>query len=84
MWFVFTSAWGATADVMCLYRVSRLPLSTLTLTCVLPGVVPQQDEYHMMHLVCASHSPPGSPVPQGPPTARASDASVSISTPTVS
>lgn len=23
----------------------------------------QQDEYHMMHLVCTSHSPPASPLP---------------------
>ncbi|XP_028327403.1 homocysteine-responsive endoplasmic reticulum-resident ubiquitin-like domain member 2 protein [Gouania willdenowi] len=26
----------------------------------------QEDEYHMMHLICASHSPPGSPMPSSP------------------
>ncbi|KAF0031960.1 hypothetical protein F2P81_016515 [Scophthalmus maximus] len=32
----------------------------------LRDVLRKQDEYHMMHLVCTSHSPPGSPVPRSP------------------
>lgn len=40
-------------------------------------VNPQQDEYHMMHLVCNSHSPPGSPMPRIPSRSSASDSSVS-------
>ncbi|RVE63163.1 hypothetical protein OJAV_G00164740 [Oryzias javanicus] len=32
----------------------------------LGDVLRKQDEYHMMHLVCASHSPPASPVPRTP------------------
>uniref|UniRef100_A0A3Q3W5L9 Homocysteine-responsive endoplasmic reticulum-resident ubiquitin-like domain member 2 protein n=1 Tax=Mola mola TaxID=94237 RepID=A0A3Q3W5L9_MOLML len=32
----------------------------------LRDVLRKQDEYHMMHLVCTSHSPPASPVPQSP------------------
>lgn len=31
----------------------------------------QQDEYHMMHLVCASRSPPPSPTPRSPSLAAA-------------
>ncbi|XP_026228790.1 homocysteine-responsive endoplasmic reticulum-resident ubiquitin-like domain member 2 protein isoform X2 [Anabas testudineus] len=31
-----------------------------------------KDEYHMMHLVCTSHSPPGSPMPRSPSTASSS------------
>ncbi|KAF3692382.1 Homocysteine-responsive endoplasmic reticulum-resident ubiquitin-like domain member 2 protein [Channa argus] len=30
----------------------------------LGDVLRKQDEYHMMHLVCTSHSPPGSPKPR--------------------
>lgn len=30
----------------------------------LRDVLRKQDEYHMMHLVCTSHSPPGSPMPR--------------------
>lgn len=32
----------------------------------LRDVLRKQDGYHMMHLVCASHSPPGSPTPRSP------------------
>ncbi|KAM7382939.1 hypothetical protein PAMP_002633 [Pampus punctatissimus] len=32
----------------------------------LRDVLRKQDEYHMMHLVCTSRSPPGSPVPRSP------------------
>ncbi|XP_068178908.1 homocysteine-responsive endoplasmic reticulum-resident ubiquitin-like domain member 2 protein isoform X2 [Antennarius striatus] len=31
------------------------------------GDVLRKDEYHMVHLVCASHSPPASPMPRSPP-----------------
>ncbi|CAJ1062909.1 homocysteine-responsive endoplasmic reticulum-resident ubiquitin-like domain member 2 protein [Xyrichtys novacula] len=45
----------------------------------LSDVLRKQDEYHMMHLVCASHSPPASPMPRSPSTAgsSASDSSSS-------
>ncbi|KAM4601555.1 homocysteine-responsive endoplasmic reticulum-resident ubiquitin-like domain member 2 protein isoform 2-T3 [Polymixia lowei] len=36
----------------------------------LRDVLRKQDEYHMMHLVCASRSPPGSPTPRSPSTAN--------------
>ncbi|XP_029928170.1 homocysteine-responsive endoplasmic reticulum-resident ubiquitin-like domain member 2 protein isoform X2 [Myripristis murdjan] len=36
----------------------------------LRDVLRKQDEYHMMHLVCASRSPPGSPMPRSPSTAE--------------
>ncbi|KAM9353738.1 homocysteine-responsive endoplasmic reticulum-resident ubiquitin-like domain member 2 protein isoform 2-T2 [Symphorus nematophorus] len=41
----------------------------------------RKDEYHMMHLVCTSHSPPASPMPRSPSTANssASDSSSSDS-----
>ncbi|XP_036071705.1 homocysteine-responsive endoplasmic reticulum-resident ubiquitin-like domain member 2 protein isoform X2 [Oryzias melastigma] len=39
------------------------------------GDVLRKDEYHMMHLVCASHSPPASPVPRTP--SSSSDSSTS-------
>ncbi|XP_034554466.1 homocysteine-responsive endoplasmic reticulum-resident ubiquitin-like domain member 2 protein isoform X2 [Notolabrus celidotus] len=32
----------------------------------------RKDEYHMMHLVCASHSPPASPMPRSPSMAGSS------------
>ncbi|XP_054639003.1 homocysteine-responsive endoplasmic reticulum-resident ubiquitin-like domain member 2 protein isoform X2 [Dunckerocampus dactyliophorus] len=35
----------------------------------------QQDDYHMLHLVCSSHTPPGSPVPQRTPTINTADIS---------
>ncbi|XP_055358979.1 homocysteine-responsive endoplasmic reticulum-resident ubiquitin-like domain member 2 protein isoform X2 [Betta splendens] len=38
-----------------------------------------KDEYHMMHLVCTSHSPPASPVPRSPSTASASASDSSLS-----
>ncbi|XP_059921842.1 homocysteine-responsive endoplasmic reticulum-resident ubiquitin-like domain member 2 protein [Gadus macrocephalus] len=43
----------------------------------LKDVLRKQDEYHMMHLVCASRSPPASPTPPRPssPTANASSSS---------
>ncbi|KAF6720660.1 Homocysteine-responsive endoplasmic reticulum-resident ubiquitin-like domain member 2 protein [Oryzias melastigma] len=41
----------------------------------LGDVLRKQDEYHMMHLVCASHSPPASPVPRTP--SSSSDSSTS-------
>ncbi|KAG7257739.1 hypothetical protein CRUP_029593 [Coryphaenoides rupestris] len=37
----------------------------------LRDVLRKQDEYHMMHLVCASHSPPPSPTPRSPSLAAA-------------
>lgn len=47
----------------------------------LRDVLRKQDEYHMMHLVCTSHSPPASPMPRSPSTASssASDSSSSDS-----
>ncbi|KAM9724587.1 homocysteine-responsive endoplasmic reticulum-resident ubiquitin-like domain member 2 protein [Menidia menidia] len=39
----------------------------------LRDVLRKQDEYHMMHLVCASRSPPGSPMPQNASTSAASE-----------
>ncbi|XP_056237578.1 homocysteine-responsive endoplasmic reticulum-resident ubiquitin-like domain member 2 protein [Seriola aureovittata] len=49
----------------------------------LRDVLRKQDEYHMMHLVCSSHSPPGSPTPRSPsmanPNSSASDSSSSDS-----
>ncbi|XP_028282231.1 homocysteine-responsive endoplasmic reticulum-resident ubiquitin-like domain member 2 protein [Parambassis ranga] len=39
----------------------------------LRDVLRKQDEYHMMHLVCTSHSPPGSPMPRSPSSSSASD-----------
>ncbi|XP_019959006.2 homocysteine-responsive endoplasmic reticulum-resident ubiquitin-like domain member 2 protein [Paralichthys olivaceus] len=47
----------------------------------LRDVLRKQDGYHMMHLVCASHSPPGSPMPHSPSAANstASDSSSSAS-----
>ncbi|XP_071758083.1 homocysteine-responsive endoplasmic reticulum-resident ubiquitin-like domain member 2 protein [Centroberyx gerrardi] len=47
----------------------------------LRDVLRKQDEYHMMHLVCASRSPPGSPMPRSSSTANpaASDSSSSSS-----
>ncbi|KAL3059612.1 hypothetical protein OYC64_014255 [Pagothenia borchgrevinki] len=38
----------------------------------LKDVLRKQDEYHMMHLVCASHTPPASPSPRSPSTANSS------------
>ncbi|KAK5861757.1 hypothetical protein PBY51_017210 [Eleginops maclovinus] len=38
----------------------------------LKDVLRKQDEYHMMHLVCASHSPPASPSPRSPSMANSS------------
>ncbi|KAK1880125.1 Homocysteine-responsive endoplasmic reticulum-resident ubiquitin-like domain member 2 protein [Dissostichus eleginoides] len=38
----------------------------------LKDVLRKQDEYHMMHLVCASHTPPASPSPSSPSTANSS------------
>ncbi|CAB1436474.1 unnamed protein product [Pleuronectes platessa] len=35
----------------------------------LKDVLRKQEGHHMMHLVCASYSPPGSPIPRSPPTA---------------
>ncbi|XP_051262527.1 homocysteine-responsive endoplasmic reticulum-resident ubiquitin-like domain member 2 protein [Dicentrarchus labrax] len=45
----------------------------------LRDVLRKQDGYHMMHLVCASHSPPASPMPRSPSMAGspASDSSSS-------
>lgn len=45
----------------------------------LRDVLRKQDEYHMMHLVCTSHSPPASPMPRSPSMAStsASDSSSS-------
>lgn len=45
----------------------------------LRDVLRKQDEYHMMHLVCTSHSPPGSPMPRSPSSSAASDSSSSES-----
>ncbi|XP_030250840.1 homocysteine-responsive endoplasmic reticulum-resident ubiquitin-like domain member 2 protein [Sparus aurata] len=47
----------------------------------LRDVLRKQDEYHMMHLVCSSHSPPASPMPRSPSMASssASDSSSSDS-----
>ncbi|XP_070767786.1 homocysteine-responsive endoplasmic reticulum-resident ubiquitin-like domain member 2 protein [Enoplosus armatus] len=47
----------------------------------LRDVLRKQDEYHMMHLVCTSHSPPASPMPRSPSMANssASDSSSSES-----
>ncbi|XP_026173596.1 homocysteine-responsive endoplasmic reticulum-resident ubiquitin-like domain member 2 protein isoform X2 [Mastacembelus armatus] len=39
----------------------------------------RKDEYHMMHLVCASHSPPGSPMPRSPSLANSSASASSSS-----
>uniref|UniRef100_A0A3Q3NG10 Homocysteine-responsive endoplasmic reticulum-resident ubiquitin-like domain member 2 protein n=1 Tax=Labrus bergylta TaxID=56723 RepID=A0A3Q3NG10_9LABR len=46
----------------------------------LGDVLRKQDEYHMMHLVCASHSPPASPMPRSPSTASSSASDSSVST----
>ncbi|XP_062255396.1 homocysteine-responsive endoplasmic reticulum-resident ubiquitin-like domain member 2 protein [Platichthys flesus] len=35
----------------------------------LKDVLRKQEGHHMMHLVCASYSPPSSPMPRSPPTA---------------
>ncbi|XP_072249767.1 homocysteine-responsive endoplasmic reticulum-resident ubiquitin-like domain member 2 protein isoform X1 [Leuresthes tenuis] len=43
----------------------------------LRDVLRKQDEYHMMHLVCASHSPPGSPMPRNASTSSTSESSSS-------
>ncbi|KAM6910736.1 homocysteine-responsive endoplasmic reticulum-resident ubiquitin-like domain member 2 protein [Xenentodon cancila] len=45
----------------------------------LRDVLRKQDEYHMMHLVCTSHSPPNSPMPRSPSSSSASDSSSSDS-----
>ncbi|XP_068425017.1 homocysteine-responsive endoplasmic reticulum-resident ubiquitin-like domain member 2 protein [Clinocottus analis] len=45
----------------------------------LKDVLRKQDEYHMMHLVCTSHSPPASPMPRSPATASSSAADASSS-----
>ncbi|TMS11295.1 Homocysteine-responsive endoplasmic reticulum-resident ubiquitin-like domain member 2 protein [Larimichthys crocea] len=57
----------------------------------LRDVLRKQDEYHMMHLVCTSHSPPASPTPRSPSTANpsssessSSDSTSSASPPTTS
>ncbi|XP_029360227.1 homocysteine-responsive endoplasmic reticulum-resident ubiquitin-like domain member 2 protein [Echeneis naucrates] len=50
----------------------------------LRDVLRKQDEYHMMHLVCASHSPPGSPVPRSPSMATSSSSASDSSSPGVS
>ncbi|XP_061771437.1 homocysteine-responsive endoplasmic reticulum-resident ubiquitin-like domain member 2 protein isoform X2 [Nerophis ophidion] len=39
----------------------------------LGDVLRQQDEYHMLHLVCSSHTPPGSPAPQRTSTVNTVD-----------
>ncbi|XP_029308360.1 homocysteine-responsive endoplasmic reticulum-resident ubiquitin-like domain member 2 protein [Cottoperca gobio] len=49
----------------------------------LRDVLRKQDEYHMMHLVCASHSPPASPAPRSPSMANSSASGSSVSTHTV-
>ncbi|XP_076594000.1 homocysteine-responsive endoplasmic reticulum-resident ubiquitin-like domain member 2 protein isoform X1 [Chaetodon auriga] len=48
----------------------------------LRDVLRKQDEYHMMHLVCTSHSPPASPMPRSSstPNSSASDSSSSDGT----
>ncbi|XP_019220565.1 homocysteine-responsive endoplasmic reticulum-resident ubiquitin-like domain member 2 protein isoform X2 [Oreochromis niloticus] len=50
----------------------------------LRDVLRKQDEYHMMHLVCTSHSPPGSPMPRSPSSTTASDSSSSESAGSIS
>ncbi|XP_035764023.1 homocysteine-responsive endoplasmic reticulum-resident ubiquitin-like domain member 2 protein [Neolamprologus brichardi] len=50
----------------------------------LRDVLRKHDEYHMMHLVCTSHSPPGSPMPRSPSSTTASDSSSSESAGSVS
>ncbi|XP_074509063.1 homocysteine-responsive endoplasmic reticulum-resident ubiquitin-like domain member 2 protein [Sebastes fasciatus] len=45
----------------------------------LKDVLRTQDEYHMMHLVCSSHSPPASPMPRSPSNSSASASSSSDS-----
>ncbi|XP_076006614.1 homocysteine-responsive endoplasmic reticulum-resident ubiquitin-like domain member 2 protein [Genypterus blacodes] len=46
----------------------------------LRDVLRKQDEYHMIHLVCSSHSPPGSPTsPLTPSVARSSASDTSSS-----
>uniref|UniRef100_A0A4W6CJ49 Homocysteine-responsive endoplasmic reticulum-resident ubiquitin-like domain member 2 protein n=1 Tax=Lates calcarifer TaxID=8187 RepID=A0A4W6CJ49_LATCA len=50
----------------------------------LRDVLRKQDEYHMMHLVCASHSPPGSPMPRSPSMVNSSASDSSDSQPTSS
>uniref|UniRef100_A0A3Q3QDF3 Homocysteine-responsive endoplasmic reticulum-resident ubiquitin-like domain member 2 protein n=1 Tax=Monopterus albus TaxID=43700 RepID=A0A3Q3QDF3_MONAL len=47
----------------------------------LRDVLRKQDGYHMMHLVCASHSPPGSPTPRSPSMATFSAPDSSVSSP---
>ncbi|KAM9310588.1 LOW QUALITY PROTEIN: homocysteine-responsive endoplasmic reticulum-resident ubiquitin-like domain member 2 protein [Pholidichthys leucotaenia] len=46
----------------------------------LRDVLRKQDEYHTVHLVCTSHSPPGSPMPQSPSSSSASGSNSSDST----
>ncbi|XP_039886610.1 homocysteine-responsive endoplasmic reticulum-resident ubiquitin-like domain member 2 protein [Simochromis diagramma] len=50
----------------------------------LRDVLRKHDEYHMMHLVCTSHSPPGSPMPRSPSSTTASDSSSSESAGSIS
>ncbi|KAK2845139.1 hypothetical protein Q5P01_011798 [Channa striata] len=45
----------------------------------LRDVLRKQDEYHMMHLVCTSHSPPGSPKPRVSSMANSSASNASSS-----
>lgn len=45
----------------------------------LRDVLRKQDEYHMMHLVCTSHSPPASPMPRSPSMASSSASDTSSS-----
>ncbi|KAJ3598317.1 hypothetical protein NHX12_001828 [Muraenolepis orangiensis] len=45
----------------------------------LRDVLRKQDEYHMMHLVCASRSPPTSPTPHRPSPSSAANTSASTS-----
>ncbi|KAM3613670.1 uncharacterized protein V6R79_003307 [Siganus canaliculatus] len=45
----------------------------------LRDVLRKQDEYHMMHLVCTSHSPPASPTPRSPSMASSSASNPSSS-----
>ncbi|KAM9851815.1 homocysteine-responsive endoplasmic reticulum-resident ubiquitin-like domain member 2 protein isoform 2-T3 [Aulostomus maculatus] len=39
----------------------------------------RKDEYHMLHLVCTSHSPPGSPTPRSPSMANSAASNSSSS-----
>lgn len=68
--------------VLSLCSVAAFLLLCITLkllACVPTPVVPQQDEYHMMHLVCSSRSPPASPMTRSRSSASSAASGSSVS-----